>query len=119
LQPTFRDIINGLASADFNVTPRVAAREFHIGSRELTSNASGSLMAVDSEDEAESRAKQIAGMMAYTGSLAFFAGKDPSEVVTELANQTGLDQDQFGVKETLVDGTTLHHLNRSVKFILS
>lgn len=53
-------------------------------------------------------------MMAYTASLAFFARKKPKEIINELDPKPKISVDDFGVKETLVDGSTVHHLNRSV-----
>lgn len=80
---------------------------------------SGSPVAVDSEEEAESRAKLIAGMMTYTGSLAFFAINTPKNVAEKLGIPAHDVKGQVGVKETLAAGTTLHHYSRSVEFILS
>eukprot|EP00210_Caulerpa_lentillifera_P002845 g2719.t1 len=74
-------------------------------------------------DDAVSRTKRLSGMMAYTASLAFLGPKTPSTIGPALVPKPNNGKQSLGVKEDLIDGSTIDHLSRdelraSMKYIV-
>eukprot|EP00210_Caulerpa_lentillifera_P002846 g2720.t1 len=128
---TFRDVVNELDSVHFDAMSRLCPQKdslSHYGiatARSRTAHGSRTAPSLKfiRRDDAVSRTKHLTGMMAYTASLAFLGPKTPSTIAAAVHPKPHNGNLPLGVKEDLVDGSTIDHLSRdelraSMKYIV-